>query len=43
MYQIKTYNAIAPAGLNTFTADYALNQSEHPDAYLIRSVNLHDE
>lgn len=43
MYQIKTYNAIAPVGLNTFTTDYALNQSEHPDAYLIRSVNLHDE
>ena len=43
MYQVKTYNAIAPAGLNTFTADYTLNQSEHPDAYLIRSVNLHTE
>ena len=43
MYQIKTYNAIAPAGLNTFSADYALNQSDQPDAYLIRSVNLHHE
>ena len=43
MYQVKTYNAIAPAGLNTFTTDYALNQSERPDAYLIRSVNLHSE
>lgn len=41
MYQIKTYNAIAPAGLNTFTHNYALNQSETPDAYLIRSVDLH--
>ncbi|RRK09340.1 3-phosphoglycerate dehydrogenase [Lactiplantibacillus garii] len=43
MYQVKTYNAIAQAGLNTFTKDYALNQSDQPDAYLIRSVNLHQE
>lgn len=43
MYQIKTYNAIAQAGLDTFTNDYALNQSTSPDAYLIRSVDLHDQ
>lgn len=43
MYQVKTYNAIAQAGLNTFTQNYTLNQSEHPDAYLIRSVNLHQQ
>lgn len=42
MYQIKTFNAIAPAGLNTFTNNYQLNQSDQPDAYLIRSVDLHD-
>lgn len=43
MYQIKTYNAIAQAGLDTFTTDYALNQSDQPDAYLIRSVDLHQQ
>ncbi|MFB9768510.1 phosphoglycerate dehydrogenase [Lactiplantibacillus modestisalitolerans] len=43
MYQIKTYNAIAQAGLDTFTTDYAINQSDQPDAYLIRSVDLHPE
>lgn len=42
MYQVKTYNAIAQAGLDRFTADFALNQSAQPDAYLIRSVNLRD-
>ncbi|BDZ29717.1 phosphoglycerate dehydrogenase [Lactiplantibacillus sp. WILCCON 0030] len=43
MYQIKTYNAIAQAGLDTFTSNYALNQSDQPDAYLIRSVDLHHQ
>mgnify|MGYP003362510201 FL=1 len=43
MYQIKTYNAIAQAGLDTFTNDYVLNQSDQPDAYLIRSVDLHHQ
>jgi len=43
MYQIKTYNAIAQAGLDTFTNNYALNQSDQPDAYLIRSVDLHHQ
>lgn len=41
MYQVKTYNAIAPAGLETFTNQYQINQSDQPDAYLIRSVDLH--
>ncbi|GAK47065.1 D-3-phosphoglycerate dehydrogenase [Secundilactobacillus oryzae JCM 18671] len=40
MYQIKTYNAIAQEGLDQFTADYQINQTDTPDAYLIRSVNL---
>lgn len=43
MYQIKTYNAIAQAGLDQFTPDYTLNQTDDADAYLIRSVNLHDQ
>ena len=42
MYQIKTFNAIAQAGLDQFTDDYQINESEAPDAYLIRSVNLHE-
>ncbi|WP_127848816.1 3-phosphoglycerate dehydrogenase family protein [Lacticaseibacillus hulanensis] len=40
MYQVKTYNAIAQAGLDRFGRQYALNQTDNPDAYLIRSVNL---
>lgn len=40
MYQVKTFNAIADKGLNTFTNDYTINQEKNPDAYLIRSVNL---
>ncbi|AVK64223.1 3-phosphoglycerate dehydrogenase [Lactobacillus sp. CBA3606] len=40
MYQIKTYNAIAQAGLDRFTSAYQLNQTNNPDAYLIRSVDL---
>ncbi|WP_416353596.1 3-phosphoglycerate dehydrogenase family protein [Agrilactobacillus fermenti] len=43
MYHIKTFNAIAPQGLADFTADYAINQSEDPDAYLIRSVDLYQQ
>lgn len=43
MYNVKTYNAIARAGLDRFTDQYALNQSDNPDAYLIRSVNLRDQ
>ncbi len=42
MYQIKTFNAIAEAGLNEFRPDYQLNQTDDADAFLIRSVNLHD-
>ena len=40
MYQVKTFNAIANSGLETFSDDFKINQSENPDAYLIRSVNL---
>lgn len=42
MYQVKTYNAIAKSGLETFSDDFKINQSDEPDAYLIRSVNLLD-
>lgn len=40
MYEVKTFNAIAQAGLDTFTTDFGINQTDEPDAYLIRSVNL---
>lgn len=40
MYQVKTFNAIANTGLETFSDNFKINQSENPDAYLIRSVNL---
>lgn len=43
MYQVKTYNAIAQAGLDRFTDQYAINGQADPDAYLIRSVNLRDQ
>lgn len=41
-YQVKTFNAIAQSGLDTFNNNFAINHSEEPDAYLIRSVNLRD-
>lgn len=42
MYNIKTFNAIAPVGLADFTHNYQIN-NEHtqPDGYIIRSVDLH--
>ena len=40
MYEVKTFNAIAQTGLDTFTNDFRINQTDEPDAYLIRSVNL---
>lgn len=41
MFQIKTYNAIAQEGLDTFSANYQVNSGQAPDAYMIRSVDLH--
>lgn len=41
MYQIKTFNAIAKQGLAEFGDNYRINQSDDPDAYMIRSVDLH--
>lgn len=43
MYQVKTYNAIAQAGLDRFSDNYQINKTDEADAYLIRSVNLHDQ
>ena len=44
MFQIKTYNAIAKAGLKKFNEEhYQLNQSETPDALLIRSHKITEE
>jgi len=40
MYEVKTFNAIAQSGLDTFTDNFEINQTDEPDAYLIRSVNL---
>ncbi|KZL37064.1 phosphoglycerate dehydrogenase [Secundilactobacillus collinoides] len=42
MYQVKTYNAIVQAGLDRFTDQYQVNQTDDADGYLIRSVDLHD-
>lgn len=41
MFQVKTFNAIAQVGLDSFTNNYAVNQTDAADAYLIRSVDLH--
>ncbi|GLB47450.1 D-3-phosphoglycerate dehydrogenase [Philodulcilactobacillus myokoensis] len=41
MYQVKTYNVIAQEGLDTFTKDYQINKSDHADAFLIRSADMH--
>lgn len=44
MFQIKTYNAIAPVGLARFeTENYRLNQSQTPDGIVLRSQNLRTE
>lgn len=40
MYDVKTFNAIAQSGLDTFRNDFEINKTDDPDAYLIRSVNL---
>ncbi len=41
--QIKTLNNIAESGLNVFNENYTINNdSENPDAILLRSFNMHD-
>lgn len=44
MYTIKTLNNIAECGLNVFDNEhYTIDQdSQSPDAYLLRSFNMHD-
>lgn len=43
MYQIKTFNAIAPEGMSRFeTENYAIDQGENPDGIILRSQKLHD-
>ncbi|GAA2903119.1 3-phosphoglycerate dehydrogenase family protein [Enterococcus pseudoavium] len=43
MFQIKTFNAIAPEGMARFDQeDYRINESEEPDGIILRSQKLHD-
>lgn len=43
MFQIKTFNAIAPEGMARFdTEHYAINEGERPDGIILRSQKLHD-
>ncbi|MFD2391293.1 phosphoglycerate dehydrogenase [Enterococcus gallinarum] len=43
MYQIKTFNAIAPEGLQRLDKEkYAINESDEPEGILLRSQKLHD-
>ncbi len=43
-FQVRTYDAISPAGLRRFSSDYAVApDAEQPDAIMLRSFNLHNE
>ncbi|KAF3301042.1 3-phosphoglycerate dehydrogenase [Carnobacterium sp. PL24RED07] len=43
VYQLTTYNAIAAEGMERFErAKYAINESDDPDALILRSKDLHD-
>ena len=43
-FAVRTYDAISPAGLRRFSADYAVAaDAEVPDALMLRSFNLHNE
>ena len=42
MYDIKTFNEIAPEGLNRFPSDkFTINQTDAPAGIILRSQNLH--
>lgn len=42
MFQIKTFNAIAPEGMARFDQEnYRINESEEPDGIILRSQKLH--
>lgn len=43
MFHIKTFNAIAPEGMQRFDKeDYRINESDTPDGIILRSQKLHD-
>ena len=43
MFQIKTFNAIAPEGMARLdNENYRINESEEPDGIILRSQKLHD-
>lgn len=43
MFQIQTFNAIAPEGMARLTEDqFGINQSDTPDGIILRSKKLHD-
>lgn len=43
MFQIKTFNAIAPEGMERFEKErYAINEREQPEGIILRSQKLHD-
>ncbi|MGX7197918.1 phosphoglycerate dehydrogenase [Enterococcus olivae] len=43
MFQIKTFNAIAPEGMSRFDKEnYAIDQSKNPEGIILRSQKLHD-
>lgn len=43
MFNIKTFNAIAPEGMSRFDKDnYTINERETPDGIILRSQKLHD-
>lgn len=43
IYQINTFNAIAQEGMERFEDDkYAINDTDDPDAVILRSKNLHE-
>ena len=43
MYQVQLWNDLSDKGLKRFTEDYVVKrESEQPDAFLVRSKDLHD-
>lgn len=43
-FNVRTYDAISPVGLDRFSADYQVGpDADRPDAIMLRSHNLHNE
>ena len=43
-FQVRTYDAISPAGLRRFSGDYTVEPgADEPDAIMLRSFSLHSE